>query len=85
MLADGPHDAANEVAEVEQVTRTALREVREAVSGSRQGRTLDGQLAGARMALYPPAIEADVEEARVRLDPAVEAVLGGRSARGRPT
>ena len=74
MLADGPHDAANEVAEVEQVARTALREVREAVSGYRQP-TLDGELAGARMALSAAGIEADVEEARVRLDPAVEAVL----------
>ncbi len=74
MLADGPHDAANEVAEVEQVARTALREVREAVSGYHQP-TLDGELAGARMALSAAGIEADVEEARVRLDPAVEAVL----------
>lgn len=74
MLADGPHDAATEVAEVEQVARTALREVREAVSGYHQP-TLDGELAGARMALSAAGIEADVEEARVRLDPAVEAVL----------
>ncbi len=74
LLADGPHDAANEVAEVEQVARTALREVREAVSGYHQP-TLEGELAGARMALSAAGIEADVEEARVRLDPAVEAVL----------
>jgi two-component system sensor histidine kinase DesK len=74
MLADGPHDAATEVAEVEQVARTALREVREAVSGYHQP-TLDGELAGARMALSAAGIEADVEEARVLLDPAVEAVL----------
>jgi two-component system sensor histidine kinase DesK len=74
MLADGPHDAANEVAELEQVARTALTEVREAVSGYRQP-TLDGELAGARMALSAAGIEADIQYARVPLDPAVEAVL----------
>ena len=74
LLADGPVDAANEVAEVEQVARTALGEVRDAVSGYRQP-TLDGELAGARMALSAAGIEADVEESRVLLDPAVEAIL----------
>ena len=48
--------------------------MREAVSGYRQP-TLEGELAGARMALSAAGIEADVEEAHVRLDPAVEAVL----------
>jgi two-component system sensor histidine kinase DesK len=74
LLADGPHDAANEVAELEQVARGALREVRDAASGYRQP-TLEGELAGARMALSAAGIEADVEETQVRLDPAVEAVL----------
>ena len=74
LLADGPRDAANEVAELEQVARGALREVRDAVSGYRQP-TLEGELAGARMALSAAGIEADVEETHVRLDPAVEAVL----------
>ncbi len=74
MLADRPLDAAREVAELEQVARTALSEVREAVSGYRQP-TLEGELAGARMALAAAGIEADVQEARVPLDPAVEAVL----------
>jgi two-component system sensor histidine kinase DesK len=74
MLADGPDDAAKEVAELEQVARGALSEVREAVSGYRQP-TLDGELAGARMALSAAGIEADIQQARVSLDPAVEAVL----------
>jgi two-component system, NarL family, sensor histidine kinase DesK len=74
LLADGPVDAAAEVAELEQVARTALSEVREAVSGYRQP-TLEGELAGARMALSAADIEADVQQARVALDPAVEAVL----------
>ena len=74
LLAGGPNDAATEVAELEQVARTALGEVREAVSGYRQP-TLEGELAGARMALSAAGIEADVQQARVSLDPAVEAVL----------
>jgi two-component system, NarL family, sensor histidine kinase DesK len=74
MLADRPDDAAREIAELEQVARGALGEVREAVSGYRQP-TLEGELAGARMALSAAGIEADVHEARVPLDPEVEAVL----------
>ena len=74
LLADGPPAAAREVAELEQVARTALGEVRDAVSGYRQP-TLDGELAGARMALSAAGIQADVQESRVSLDPAVEAVL----------
>ena len=74
LLADGPVDAAKEVAELEQVARTALGEVRDAVSGYRQP-TLEGELAGARMALSAAGIEAEVEESRVELDPAVEAIL----------
>lgn len=66
--------AAVEVRELEQVARTALGEVREAVSGYRQP-TLAGELAGARMALSAAGIEAEVQEARVPLDPPVEAVL----------
>ena len=74
MLTDRPGDAAREVAELEQVARTALSEVRDAVSGYRQP-TLDGELAGARMALAAAGVETDVQEARVPLDPTVEAVL----------
>jgi two-component system sensor histidine kinase DesK len=74
MLTDRPDDAAREVAELEQVARAALGEVRDAVSGYRQP-TLEGELAGARMALSAAGIEADVHQARVPLDPAVEAAL----------
>jgi two-component system sensor histidine kinase DesK len=74
MLTERPADAAREVAELEQVARTALSEVREAVSGYHQP-TLDGELAGARMALSAAGIHADVQQARVSLAPAVEAVL----------
>ena len=74
MLNDRPYDAAREISELEQVARTALGEVRDAVSGYRQP-TLDRELAGARMALSAAGIEADVHEAHVPLDPPVEAVL----------
>jgi two-component system, NarL family, sensor histidine kinase DesK len=74
LLVDGPSDAVREVGELEQVARTALGEVREAVSGYRQP-TLAGEIAGARMALSAAGIEADVQETRAALDPPVEAVL----------
>ena len=84
MLANRPSDAAGEarlvdqaateVRELEDVARSALGEVRDAVSGYRQP-TLEGELAGARMALSAAGIEADVEETQVPLDPGVEAVL----------
>lgn len=67
-------DAAREVAEVEQVARNALSEVRQAVSGYRQP-TLEGELEGARMALSAAGIEARIENPAVQLDPGVEAVL----------
>ncbi len=66
--------AATEVRELEEVARTALSEVREAVSGYRQP-TLAGELDGARMALSAASIEADIQQAQVPLEPAVEAVL----------
>jgi two-component system sensor histidine kinase DesK len=74
LLGDAPADAAREVGELEQVARTALGEVREAVSGYRQP-TLAGELAGARMALSAAGIEADVQESRATLEPPIEAVL----------
>ena len=84
MLTDRPSDlaaeaqlvdqAAGEVHDLENVARTALSEVRDAVSGYRQP-TLEGELAGARMALSAAGIEANVQETLVPLDPGVEAVL----------
>jgi two-component system, NarL family, sensor histidine kinase DesK len=74
LLPDQPEQAAVEMGEVETVARQALREVRQAVSGYHQP-TLDGELAGARMALSTAGIEADVERAAVTFAPEVEAVL----------
>ncbi len=59
---------------MEAVARQALGEVRLAVSGYRQP-TLDGELAGARMALSAAGIAAEVERPEVALEPEVEAVL----------
>ena len=74
LLPSRPEDAAREVSEVEGVARNALNEVRQAVSGYRQP-TLEGELAGARMALSAAGIEARIENPPVKFDPGVEAVL----------
>ncbi|MFH8488441.1 sensor histidine kinase [Streptomyces longisporoflavus] len=59
MLPAHPDKAAQQVADIEQVSRQALVDVREAVSGYRR-RTLAGELAGARTALTAAGVEADV-------------------------
>jgi two-component system, NarL family, sensor histidine kinase DesK len=74
LLPEQPERAAVEVAELEQVTRGALAEVREAVSGYRR-MTLTTELEGARLALDAAGIETNVERAEVTLDPDAEAVL----------
>lgn len=66
--------AAEEIGEVETVARGALSEVRDAVSGYRQP-TLDGELAGARMALSAAGIDAEVKWEEIELDPQAEAVF----------
>lgn len=74
LLPDGAEAAAAEVADVEQVARQALGEVRQAVSGYRRP-TLDGELEGARVALAAAGIAAEVHRCPVRLDAETEAVL----------
>ncbi len=74
LLPDRIEQASTEVADVEQVARQALGEVRDAVSGYRQP-TLTGELRGARVALLAAGIEADVEQTPMALHPEVEAVL----------
>ncbi|MET9530669.1 sensor histidine kinase [Streptomyces sp. NPDC006649] len=59
MLPDHPGQAAAQVADIEQVSREALTDVREAVTGYRRP-TLPGELAGARTALAAAGITADV-------------------------
>ncbi|CCB76683.1 MULTISPECIES: sensor histidine kinase [Streptomycetaceae] len=59
MLPDRPDDAAKQVADIEQVSRQALVDVREAVSGFRRP-TLGVELAGARTALRTAGVEASI-------------------------
>ncbi|SCF79515.1 sensor histidine kinase [Streptomyces sp. Ncost-T10-10d] len=59
MLPDHPEQAAAQVADIEQVSRQALVDVRSAVTGYRRP-TLPGELAGARTALAAAGIAADV-------------------------
>ena len=73
-LPDDPVAAAADVADIEAVTRDALREVRHAVSGyHRPG--LDAELEGARTALDAAGIDATIDRPQVALPPDVEAVL----------
>ncbi|MEU1037527.1 histidine kinase [Streptomyces sp. NPDC005907] len=59
MLPGQPEKAAQQVADIENVSRQALVDVREAVSGYRQPR-LSGELAGARVALTAADVVADL-------------------------
>ncbi|MGO9974434.1 MAG: sensor histidine kinase [Solirubrobacteraceae bacterium] len=74
LLPEQPARAATELGDIETVARDALTEVRQAVSGYRRP-TLDGELAGARMALTAAGIDVDIAWAEVAMDPPVEAVL----------
>src|SRR3954469_12697676 len=74
LLPDRPEEAARHIAELQTVSRDALTEVREAVSGYRTP-TLAQELAGARIALEAAGIEARLENPAVTLPPDVEAVL----------
>jgi two-component system sensor histidine kinase DesK len=73
-LPHDPHTAAADVADIEAVTREALREVRQAVSGYRRP-ALDAELAGARTALDAAGIATTIERPAVDLPPDVEAAL----------
>lgn len=74
MLPDRPEDAARQVADIEQVSRQALVDVREAVTGYRRPR-LAVELAGVRAALRTAAITVDI-------DPALEREHRGLAADG---
>ncbi|MFC0599699.1 histidine kinase [Streptomyces palmae] len=62
MLPDRPEQAAQQVADIERVSRQALVDVREAVSGFRRP-TLAAELAGARIALAAGGVDADLSRA----------------------
>jgi two-component system sensor histidine kinase DesK len=74
LLPGAPGLAAAEVADLETVARTALSEVREAVSGYRRP-TLEDELEGARVALSAAGIIAEFDRSAATLAPEVEAVL----------
>jgi two-component system sensor histidine kinase DesK len=74
LIARDPERAAEHVADVREVARDALAEVRDTVSGYRRP-TLSSELEGARMALEAAGIEAELEAAAVDLPADVEAVL----------
>ncbi|MEU0742161.1 histidine kinase [Streptomyces sp. NPDC006134] len=59
MLPDHPGQAARQIADIEQVSRQALADVREAVTGYRRPR-LAAELTGARVALTAAGITADL-------------------------
>jgi two-component system sensor histidine kinase DesK len=73
-LSHDPEAAAADVADIETVTRDALREVRQTVSGYHRP-ALDAELAGARTALGAAGIDATIDRPHVALPPDVEAVL----------
>jgi two-component system sensor histidine kinase DesK len=74
LLPDRPEEASKHITDLQNVSRDALREVREAVAGYRSP-TLSGELAGARMALEAAGITAQFVSPEVALPPPVEAVL----------
>ncbi|MDX3078126.1 sensor histidine kinase [Streptomyces sp. MI02-7b] len=75
MLPDRPGDAAAQVADIERVSRQALVDVREAVSGYRRANLAD-ELIAARGALRTAGIRADLPtEVTAALTPEAEAAL----------
>ena len=74
LMGRDPSTAERELTDVQEVARTALTQVREAVAGYRQP-ALASELAGARTALDAAGIECTVEHADVSLPPSREAVL----------
>src|SRR5262249_42079992 len=74
LVARDPAGAAQELADIEAVSRQALAEVREAVQGYR-GLALDDALDGARAALSAAGIDLRLENGKVDVPPAVESVL----------
>jgi two-component system, NarL family, sensor histidine kinase DesK len=74
LLPDRTDQAAAEVGEIRDLTRSALSQVREAVDGYRRP-SLGRELAGAKVALEAAGIELRVHGPDSSLDPDVESVL----------
>jgi two-component system sensor histidine kinase DesK len=74
LITEDPDRCGQELAEIEQVARQTLREVREAVAGYRQPR-LDSELAGARQLLEAAGIACQMEPLPEGLPSEIAAVL----------
>lgn len=74
LLPGDPARASAEVRDIEQVTRDALVEVREAVGGYRR-MSLASELRGAEAALHAAGIEPEISQPAVSFAPDVESVL----------
>ena len=74
LITEDPASCAQELAEIEQVGRMTLREVRKTVAGYRQPR-LSSELDGARQLLEAAGIEYSIEELHGELPQPLDAVL----------
>src|SRR6185436_7720700 len=74
LIARDPERAGAEVAELERISRQALREVRTALAGY-HSEGLDGELAQARLALESSGIECEYFLTPLALEPAQEGAL----------
>ena len=75
LTARGDRRAEQEIREVERISRGALREIREAVTGFRLA-DLDAELASARLACQAADIQLTIERPPLEMRPDQEAVLG---------
>jgi two-component system sensor histidine kinase DesK len=74
LIKEEPERCAQELAEIERVSRKTLREVREAVAGYRQP-NLSSELEGARQLLEAAGIDAQIELIKEILPPTFDAAL----------
>jgi two-component system sensor histidine kinase DesK len=74
LIKEEPERCAQELAEIERVSRKTLREVREAVAGYRQS-NLSSELEGARQLLEAAGIDAQIELIKEILPPTFDAAL----------
>ena len=74
LITEEPERCAQELAEIERVSRKTLREVREAVAGYRQP-NLSSELEGARQLLEAAGIEAQIEPLKEPLPLALDTAL----------
>lgn len=74
LIEEDPRRCAQEVAEIERISRQTLREVREAVAGYRQP-TLASELEGAQQLLEAAGIEVQIDPRTEPLPPVLDAAL----------